>query len=231
MNNAEGDAMPSYTRRCSTRVVIGVVAAGLLGLTALLFAGCGKPPVMINKYILEYPSPEFPRRPQVQEAVKVDLFSVAQAINTTDMIYRPRPFQNEAYRYHRWRVNPGHLVTDFLLRDLRSSGLFQAIFNYDSAAKSRFVVEGGVEEFLEVDEGESWQGVLAVNVTLLDTTQEEITRRIVFQKNYRVIEPFVDKTPRGLADALSRAMQRLSAEVIADLYSQARKRLATPGGA
>ena len=200
------------------------IFGGFLTL-ALLLTGCGKPPVTVYKHLLEYPSPELPRLPQVPEGLKVELFSVAQAFNSTNMVYRPTSYQSETYRYHRWRVNPGQLVTDFLLRDLRQSRLFAAVFGYDRTANPRFQLEGAVEEFQEVNAGDVWTAVLAVNITLLDTTKEEITQRVLFQKNYRAAEPIIDRTPQGLAAAMSRAMERLSGTIITDVHQAAWKRL------
>jgi ABC-type uncharacterized transport system auxiliary subunit len=187
----------------------------------LLFAGCGKPPVLVHKYLLEYPSPAFKGQP-LEEAIKVEQFAVAQAFNSPAMVYRPNPYKTEVYNYHRWRVSPGYLATDYLLRDLRGSGLFKAVFPPDSASRSRFVLEGGVEDFQEVDEPDGWKAALGLNVTLLDLNQQEITRRVVFQRNYRVLEPLTEQTPQGLAQGMSRAMQKLSTQIIADVYGAAK---------
>jgi cholesterol transport system auxiliary component len=156
----------------------------------------------------------------------VELFSVAQAFNTNAMVYQPQPFQSQAYNYSRWRANPGYLVSDFLIRDLRESGLFKAVFGADSTAEYRFKLEGGVVEFQEVDATDGWKASLALTVTLLDTAQEELPRRVVFQKNYRVQEPLPEKTPQGLAQGMSRAMEQVSAQVINDTYEAARTRTA-----
>jgi cholesterol transport system auxiliary component len=218
------DHISSYQQgslRFTTQLL--AILAGFLS-AALLAAGCGKPPVMVHKYLLEYPAPEVPRHPRVPEGLRVELFAVAQAFNSPAMAYRSESYKSETYHYHRWRVNPGNLVTDFLLRDLRQAGLFKAVFGYDSTARPRFVLEGAVEEFQEKDEGEVWHAALALNITLLDTTEEEITRKVVFQKNYRGAEPLADKTPKGLADAMSRAMQKVSQAIILDAYQAARKR-------
>ncbi|MBI4794652.1 MAG: membrane integrity-associated transporter subunit PqiC [Deltaproteobacteria bacterium] len=204
--------------------ILPAILCGFLTL-ALLLTGCGKPPVAVYKHLLEYPSPELPRLPQVPEGLKVELFSVAQAFNSQAMIYRPTSYQSEAYRYHRWRVNPGQLVTDFLLRDLRQSRVFAAVFGYERTATPRFLLEGAVEEFQEVNAGDSWSAVLAVNITLLDTTKEEITQRVLFQKNYRAEEPIMDRTPQGLAAAMSRAMEKLSTTIITDVHQAAWKRI------
>jgi ABC-type uncharacterized transport system auxiliary subunit len=202
----------------------------LLSLLVTLLApplnGCGKPPMLVNQYVLEYPAPVLGRQSRRAEAVQVELFSVAQAFNTNAMVYQPQPFQRQVYNYSRWRANPGYLVTDYLLRDLRHSGLFQGVFGPDSSGKCRFKLEGGVAEFQELDEPGGWQAALALTVTLLDTTQEELPQRMVFQKNYRVLEPLPEKTPQGLAQAMSRAMAQVSARIITDTYQAVRSRTA-----
>ncbi len=201
--------------------------SGLAGLRlillflALALLGCGKPPVLVKKYIWEYPSPAFGGLAPLHEAIKVEQFGVAQAFDSPAMVYRPTLYQSEVYNYHRWRVNPGYLVTDYLLRDLRNSKLFKAVFSGDDLGKGRFVLEGGVEEIQEVDGQGGWVAALALNVTLLDTSQKEVTKRVVFQRNYRAMEPMTEQTPRGLAEGMSRAMAKLSAQIIADTYRAA----------
>ena len=199
-------------------------------LAALLVAslsGCGKPPMLVNQFILEYPAPVAGGKAKLPAALKVDLFSVAQAFNANAMVYQPRPFQSQVYNYSRWRANPGYLVTDFLLRDLRESGRFKAVFGADSTGEFRFKLEGGVVEFQEVDAPDGWQASLALTVTLLDTQTEELPQRVVFQKNYRALSPLPEKTPQGLAQGMSRAMEQVSARIIVDTYEGARTRTAS----
>jgi len=214
-----------YQKQAPSRLLFRrlAICGGLVSL-ALLLTCCGKPPVTVYKHLLEYSSPESTAHSPVPEGLKVDLFSVAQAFNSPDMVYRPSSYQTGTYHYHRWFVNPGQLVTDFLLRDFRHSGLFKGIFPYDSTVKTRFQLEGAVEEFQEVDAGDAWSAVLALNITLLDTTKEEITEKVLFQKNYRAVEPLTEQTPQGLAAAMSRAMQQLSGTIISDVYQAAWKR-------
>ena len=198
----------------------------LAALIVACLGGCGKPPMLVNQYLLEYPAPVSGGKSKIPAAVKVELFSVAQAFNTNAMVYQPQPFQSQSYNYSRWRANPGNLVTDYLIRDLRESGLFKAVFGPDSSDKYRFKLEGGVAEFQELDAADGWKASLALTVTLLDTTQEELPQRVVFQKNYRVFEPLTEKTPQGLAQGMSRAMEQVSARIINDTYEAARNRTA-----
>jgi ABC-type uncharacterized transport system auxiliary subunit len=198
----------------------------LLILLTPLLGGCGKPPMLINQYILEYPAPMLGKGTKVPDAIKVEQFSVAQAFNSNAMVYQPQPFKSETYNYSRWRVNPGYLVTDYLLRDIRDGHLFKAVFGPGSSGKYRYLLEGGVAEFQELDEPDGWKAALGLTVTLLDTTQEELPQRVVFQKNYRAVEPMPEKTPQGLAQGMSRAMEHLSAQIMTDAYEAARRRRA-----
>jgi ABC-type uncharacterized transport system auxiliary subunit len=198
-------------------------------LAALLMAclgGCGKPPMLVNQYLLEYPAPVVGGKAKLPTDIRVELFSVAQAFNSNAMVYQPQPFQSQSYNYSRWRANPGNLVTDFLIRDLRESGLFKAVFGPGSSGKHRFKLEGGVAEFQELDAPDGWKASLALTVTLLDSDKEELPQRVVFQKNYRVQEPLPEKTPQGLAQGMSRAMEQVSARIITDVYEAARSRTA-----
>ncbi|MFZ5449324.1 MAG: ABC-type transport auxiliary lipoprotein family protein [Thermodesulfobacteriota bacterium] len=203
------------------RILLLLVAALIL-----LPLGCGKPPMLVNQYMLDYPAPVVAAKTKNPETIKVGLFSVAQAFNTNAMVYQPQPYKSATYNYSRWRANPGYLVTDYLLRDFRDSRLFSAVFGPNSTGKYRFFLEGGVEEFQELDEPDGWKAALAVNVTLLDVSAEELPQRVVFQKNYRAVEPMPEKTPQGLAQGMSRAMERLSASIITDTYEAARRRAA-----
>lgn len=192
-------------------------------IMSLLWCGCGKPPMLVKKYLLDYPAPAARASTPLDDNLKVEKFAVAQAFNTTAMVYRTGPYQGETYNYSRWQVNPGYLITDYLTRDLRDARLFKAVLPADSATKARFVIEGGVEEIQELDLGAVWNASLALNITLIDTNENEITKRVLFQKNYRAAEPLAEKTPGGLAQAMSRAMAQLSAQIVMDVYQAAKK--------
>jgi ABC-type uncharacterized transport system auxiliary subunit len=198
----------------------------LLTLLVPLLGGCGKPPMLINQYILEYPTPMVGRKNKIPDAIKVEQFSVAQTFNTNSMVYQPQPYKSETYHYSRWRANPGYLVTDYLLRDFQAAHLFNAVFGPGSSGKYRYLLEGGVIEFQELDEPDGWKAALALTVTLLDTTREELPQRVVFQKQYRAVEPMPEKTPDGLARAMSRTMEHLSGRIMSDVYEAARRRSA-----
>ena len=87
------------------------------------------------------------------------------------------------------------MVTDFLLRDLRKSNLFQGVFGYQQSGIGRFKVDGAVQQFAEVNDPDGWKAVLAISVTLQDLNEAEITKRVIFQKNYRQAEYMPEQNP------------------------------------
>ena len=190
-------------------------------LALALLGGCGKPPLVTNHFLLDYPSPVFGRQPALEVSIRVELFAAAQAINSTNMVYQPSPYQIASYAYNRWQVSPAHMVTDFLLRDLRQARLFAGVFGYQQAGLGRFRLEGAVQEFAEVNDPDGWKAVLAVSITLSDLNEAEVTRRVILQRNYRQSEALAEKTPAGLAQAMSRAMALVSANIIKDVHQAA----------
>lgn len=190
-------------------------------LFALLLAGCidrGKASPMIENYALEYPSPALAGLPPLDQALKVERFSSAKAFSSLSMVYRPEPYKLDYYGSNRWMANPGDMVSDYLLRDLRNSGLFRGVFSYRDFEDARFVLQGGVEEFLESDDGDRRSAVLTLSVVLTDNTRPSFPDRLVFQKKYTFSEPMTDGTPRALAAAMSKGMEKASALIVRDAY-------------
>ncbi len=173
----------------------------------------------VQHYTLEYASPEITDLKPLPVSLRIERFSVAAVYNTDRIIYRDGSFKRDEYFYHKWRANPGDMVTDFLGRDIRNSNLFKAVLPYGSDAVSSCVLEGSVDEFVEWDTPEGWKAVLAVTVALTAPHEPDVSKRMLFQKTYRAEKPFTEKTPQGLAQAMSLAMGDISMNVIRDIYS------------
>jgi ABC-type uncharacterized transport system auxiliary subunit len=198
----------------------------LLALIAVMvLSACGKPPNLINRYVLDYPPPVAARLTPLDTAIMVELFSVDQSINRPEMVYKVNAYKTGVYQYNRWRTDPGYLATDFLTRDLWDSRLFKAVFSSDSSSKARFHLEGGVVDFQENDTPAPWQAALTLNITLLDTDQENVAEKVMFQRTYQAREIMPTRSPQGLAEAMSSAMGQVSKKIIDDVYQAVKQRL------
>ncbi len=198
----------------------------LLFLSMVLIIGCSlgaRPSYRVNQYTLEYPSPILKEATSINELVRVERFSVVQTYNTSAMIYKEGPNLRNVDPYNRWRTKPGEMATENLIRDLRNSGLFRAVISYSDSGETRYLLEGQVDEFLEVSE-KGGLAVLSLNVTFLDLKKSNAAERTIFQRDYTAAEPCTEKTPAGLARGMSKAMGEVSRQILLDLQKALKSR-------
>jgi len=184
-------------------------------------AGCSalnKPKPKIHHYTLEYTVPKIEDLKPIQAVIRVDRFGTAPPYNSNRMIYRDKSFKRDEYIYSKWIANPGSFATYFLARDMRDSGLFKAVFTYKSHQDALYALEGSVDEFFEWDTPQGWDVVLGLSITLVMLREPDISKRILFQKSYRVVRPCKEEHPRGFAETMSQAMQAVSENIIRDVY-------------
>ncbi len=196
-------------------------------LLAVSIAACAtmrQPSEKIDFYTLEYASPKVEDLKPIPATIRVERFTVAPMYNSTQIIYRDMSFKRDAYTYREWRANPGDLVTYFLARDLRESGLFEAVSPYGSRMQAQYVLEGSVDEFFESDTDKGWKAVLALSTTLMVDNEPDISKRIIFQKTFRSTRPCRQKNPMGVAAAMSEAMAEISGQIIRTVYDALEKR-------
>jgi cholesterol transport system auxiliary component len=170
-------------------------------------------------YTLEYEAPAPSHLQPLSAALRVKRFSVAPTYDTNRIIYRERAYGRDAYVYHKWRNNPGQLVSHFLSRDMRETGLFEAVLYHDSRVPASHILEGWVDEFFEWDDEDRREAVLSVSIVLTAFDDMDVGMRNLFQKTYSKREPCEGKTPKALAEAMSHAMQKVSSEITGDIYS------------
>ena len=199
--------------------VLKSVACLIIGI--LIFGGCigpKRPDKKIDYYTLEYAPPEAKGLTPLPVIIRIAPFQVSPIYNSERIVFSEKPFQRDDYKYHRWRANPGDLVTYFLARDLQQSAIFRAVFSVESPLSPTHAIEGSVEDFYELDEKNSWKAVLGVSITLIAANEPDVTKRILFQKKYLEKETCRQKNPRALAEAMSIAMARMSEALITDIH-------------
>jgi len=189
----------------------------------IFFSACmnlKQPGNKIEYYTLEYGLPEMADLKPIPCVIRMERFTVAPVYNTNQIIYRDRSFNRNSYVYHKWRANPGDLVTHSLTRDIRQTGLFKAVLPSDSRHKALFVLEGTVDEFFEWDSEINWKAVLSVNITLITEDEPDTSKSILFQKSYHAAEECNRKDPSALVEAMSRSAAIISEEIIRDIHDR-----------
>ena len=189
-------------------------------LLPILLAGCAgtrHPELATVYYVLEYEEPAVAPAEPVAAVVQVERFQVAPVFHTQHMVYRRGAYTRYTDPYHKWRVSPGDLVTDNLTRDLRRTRLFGGVLASGSRFDPTHVLEGTVDQFYEHDAPGGREAVLGVSVVLAAVNPSDVSTIVVFDHVYTIREPLAEPTPKGLADAMSRAMRAFSQKIIADV--------------
>ena len=192
----------------------------------LLMTGCagGQPPVNTQYYMLDYNPPDIKETFRLDESLKVERFSVVQFYNSNSMMFRTSSIGLDKFPYDRWGTSPGYMVADYLVRDLRQNGLFRAIFSYQDTEAVRFLLEGNITEFLAVDRQDGRKALLTIYVTLLDLNQTDSAKQVIFQKSYTHAAPCKENSAQGLAMGVSESLERLSGQIINDVYQAVKSR-------
>ncbi len=186
---------------------------------SLAFCGCislEQPNTKFEFYTLEYDalrtdeSIEPNRKPIV---LKIKHFNASPIYNTDRIIYSDQQFKRSPYFYHKWRVRPAESVTYFLSRDLKESGLFEAVLPPTSGSLHTHTVEGTVDEFLEWDSNSSWEAVLRISVILQVAREPDAGKRIIFERSFSTRKKCREKNPLALAQAMSLAMAEVSKDI------------------
>jgi ABC-type uncharacterized transport system auxiliary subunit len=200
-----------FSNLCFMLIVLSLIMIGC--------AGSGKPKYEIESYLLNYSAPSWDKPYKLNTSVKFNRFSIAAAYNSANMIFRKDSYSLDTFNYSRWAVNPADMIADILLRDIRESGFFRAVFSRHDMDEGRFLISGGIEEFyLDMSKGNK-TAVISISVSLKDTREKETGKSIMFQKKYLREEPLQESSPRGYCQAASQAMRIISEQIINDVYA------------
>ncbi len=187
----------------------------------LLVAGCvsvGKPQLNVDQYLLDYKTPVFEKQPLADDSIRMERLTIAAAWNSRNMVIRYENGVIDHFNYNQWAVNPADMVGDNLLRDLRQSDRFRAVFSRYTPGEGRFVVNGALEEFFLRMDKTGRIAVAGLTITLCDTKQRDTTKRILFQRKYQEEKHLADSTPAGYCAAMGMAQGTLSRRIINDVY-------------
>jgi ABC-type uncharacterized transport system auxiliary subunit len=200
-----------FSNWCFMLIVLSLIIIGC--------AGSGKPKYEIESYLLNYSAPSWDKPYKLNTSVKLNRFSIASAYNSANMIFRKDSYSLDNFNYSRWAVNPADMIADSLLRDMRESGFFRAVFSRHDMDEGRFLISGGIEEFyLRMEKGDK-TAVIRISVSLKDTREKETGKSILFQKKYIREEPLQESSPRGYCQAASQAMRIISEQITNDIYT------------
>jgi ABC-type uncharacterized transport system auxiliary subunit len=139
-------------------------------------------------------------------ALVVETLDTDNAYDDDRIVYRLTPFRLDYYNYHRWSAPPGTLIGNFLEAAFESSGRFRTVTR-EPNPQAPAVLGGRVLALEEVDKSKTaWVGHVVIELRLTDAT----TGDVVWTQQFDETEPVTTQTPEGLAQALSKALDRIA---------------------
>jgi len=128
------------------------------------------------------------------------------------IVYSTGEEEMGTYEYHRWVEPPTEMIQEVLLRELRASGRYKAVYAERSNANGDFLIRGRLYEFKEV----SGRALLA-KVSLELEMREVKSGAMVWRHYYSHEEPVSGKDVSAVVAALDRNVQAGIKEMLASL--------------
>lgn len=177
------------------------------------FSGCGA--ARPSKYYqLTVPSDAT----QVERADAVPVTLLLGSLTTSHLYHEDRivygngPEQLGTYEYQRWAEPPTEMIEGVLLRQLRASGRYRAVYYRRSNMQGDFALRGRLYDFKELSVGQ-----MSARVTLEFEMRDLKTGATVWTHYYTHDEPVSGKDVPAVVAALDRNTQRAVGEVVANL--------------
>jgi len=128
------------------------------------------------------------------------------------IVYSGSGEQMGTYEYHRWAEPPTEMIQEVLLRELRASSRYKAVYVERSSASGDFLIRGRLYDFKEV----SGSAMLA-KVTFELEMRDLKSASTVWTHYYTHDEPISGKDVPAVVAALDRNVQAAVKEMLASL--------------
>ncbi|MGA2553407.1 MAG: ABC-type transport auxiliary lipoprotein family protein [Smithella sp.] len=204
---------------CQKKIQVFCFVVIVLSFMITGCAGNGNPQYETKNYLLSYSSPSWDKFDKLNISIKFNRFSGAAAYNSDNMIFRNNTYSFDYFNYSRWAVNPADMIADSLVRDMRGSGLFSAVFSRYETQDGQFIISGSIDEFYLREDRSNKTALVSIIISLQDTRERETGKRMMFQKKYVREEPLQESSPRGYCQAASEAMRVISEQITKDIYT------------
>lgn len=194
----------------------------LVSLAALLLSGCAIP----NRqyYTLNYVSSPIQNR-RFEEpypfVIRIKEFSIEEAYNRNQIVYRLNPFQLQYYVYRHWAVRPTRMITDLIDKHLVSSNLVSAtVRRFDEGRTPDYQLSGSIEALEEYDSEDLTFAHMAMRIYLSRISDGRTIYSRRFSLRRRVYQQEAEFVIRELSNILEYIMTMALEDIDAQLAEE-----------
>jgi ABC-type uncharacterized transport system auxiliary subunit len=205
----------AFSRKPSPRSAVHLVRclAAMSGIAALALGldacGTARP---IKYYQVNYPTKSVVSDDALRVTLMVRPIEASHLYLDDKIVYGFDTPEMGTYEYQRWSEPPVEVLQLALVRGLRSTGRFRAVYTLRADPNERFILSGYLYDFKEVDTN-PMVARLNFEVRLRDRT----TGAVVWDYTYTHDEPAASKTVMAFVEAMDKNVQRSVQEVQAGL--------------
>jgi ABC-type uncharacterized transport system auxiliary subunit len=189
----------------------GALQLGRFAGLAFLLAACGSPRP-IKYYQVSYPTKAAVAGNPINASLLVRPFESSQLYLGNKIVYGFDTPEMGTYEYNRWSEPPVEILQTALVRGLRATGQYRAVYTLRPDPDGRFILYGRVFDFREVD-GANVVARLSYQIHMRDRK----TGFTVWDHTYSYDEPATEKTVSAVVLAMDKNIQRSVQEVAAGL--------------
>lgn len=187
-----------------------IISGVLLLLSFHVWNGCGSvPPTYYYRIDYEIENSANQNHP-VPASLGIVQFSADALYETDKIVYRHSPYEVQFYHYRRWVAPPKKIVTEHILEQFKSSGVFEAVVRIPSATQVDYILGGDIQAFEEWDEKEAWFGIVTIEFRLVDAQTQEVVWQQVLSGKTEAAE----KEPVAVVEAISKSLKKVVQEAI-----------------
>jgi ABC-type uncharacterized transport system auxiliary subunit len=181
----------------------------LLLVLAVVGCGGGRP---IKYYQLNLPSASAVAPDAIDTTLMVRTFEASHLYLDDKIVYGFESPEMGTYSGQRWAGPPVELLQDAMVRGLRASGRFKAVYTIRSDANGRFILAGHLYDFKEVD-----LNPIVARLNYEVRLRDRSSGTTVWSHYYSHDEPASEKSVSAFVVAMDKNVQRSVQEVQAGL--------------
>lgn len=191
-----------------------MISISVVSLAMVAFSGClgGRP---IRYYTADSPPAPISSTHRLPVALLVGHIGSPEILEDEPIAYRSGADVIGTYRYHLWIEPPAEMVKIMLIRRLRDSGRYQSVTELGSLARGKYVVQGRLYDFEEVDKGKSVTALVSMEFELFNRK----SHKEVWNHFYSHTAQVGGKRISDVVAALNHNLEQGLTEVISSLNS------------
>lgn len=181
-------------------------------LPLILLTGCfSSGAVEEHFYALAGPTSAL-EKGQGPRLVVMDL-AAAAGYDTQRLAYRVSDHEIRYYAYRQWVADPSRMLTEMVIRHLRSSGRFSQVARAEKIRDPDAILEGTVDAIEEVDVEDGWRARLAMTFHLRHSESDRVVLRHAFDVVMPCAKRHPDEVAKTISSILTRETERLGRRI------------------